>query len=442
METTLQQWVQFIWTYLTIPLLFSVSLFFTFYLGGVQFQFGKMFSALNAKNEDSAVTPVQSLFMALAAKVGVGSLAGVALAISVGGPGSIFWMWVSTFITTAASFAESTLSQIFKMRDEDRFIGGPAYYIRYGMKNKVAAISYAVIIILTYTFGFSAVQINTIAASFESSLRIPALATGIILTLLTGGILMGGATGITKLVSKFVPIVSCFYVGLGAIVVFMNLGYVGEFLTTIISDAFTGSSIVGGSVAGTLMVGLQRGIFSNEAGLGSGAHAASMTNSQNPTEQGYIQAFGVYLTTFVIITITAFMLMVTGAPAMASQIGGGIQLTQYAMSALFGPVGNYLLTLAIFLFGFSTVPTAYFYGESNIKFLTRNPKAVPVLRLLVMAVVFFSALSSSTFIWSLVDLGTGITSTINLIALIALSAQVKNALHFDYTHKKLAKRRI
>jgi len=441
MEQLIEQWVQFIWTYLTIPLLFAVSLFFTFYLGGVQFKFGQMFKSLTTKNEGAGVTPMQSLFMALGAKVGVGSLAGVALAITIGGPGSIFWMWVSTFITTSASFAESTLSQIFKMRDDNRFIGGPAFYIRDGMKNKTMAFMYAVIIILTYTFGFSAVQINTIAASFENALAIPPLMTGIALTLLTGIILMGGATGITKLVSKVVPAIAIFYIGLGAIAIAMNLGYIGEFFQIIISDAFTGSSIVGGSVMGTLMVGLQRGIFSNEAGLGSGAHAASMTNSKSPTEQGYIQAFGVYLTTFVVITITAFMLMVTGAPAMSGTLRG-IQLTQYAMSSLFGPMGVYLLTLAIFFFGFSTVPTAYFYGESNIKFLTQNKSAVLILRLLVMAVVFVSALSSSTFIWSLVDLGTGTTATINLIALIVLSTQIKSALNFDETHKKLRKRRI
>jgi len=188
------------------------------------------------------------------------------------------------------------------------------------------------------------------------------------------------------------------------------------------------------------MVGLQRGIFSNEAGLGSGAHAASMTNSENPTEQGYIQAFGVYLTTFVVITITAFMLMVTNANATTGLTG--IHLTQYAMTSLFGPVGNYLLTLAIFFFGFSTVPTAYFYGESNIRFLTKNKKAVWLLRILVMAVVFVSAQTASSFIWSLVDLGTGATSTINLVALVVLSTQVKKALHFDETHKKLSKRRV
>lgn len=440
MEQLIQQWVQFIWTYLTIPLLFAVSLFFTFYLGGVQFRFGRMFKSLTAKNSGNDVTPMQSLFMALGAKVGVGSLAGVALAITIGGPGSIFWMWVSTFITTSASFAESTLSQIFKMRDDNRFIGGPAFYIRDGMNNKAMALIYAVIIILTYTFGFSAVQINTIAASFENALHIPPLMTGIALTLLTGVILMGGATGITKLVSKVVPAIAIFYIGLGAIAIAMNLDFIGEFFTTIISDAFTGSSIVGGTLMGTLMVGLQRGIFSNEAGLGSGAHAASMTNSATPTEQGYIQAFGVYLTTFVVITITAFMLMVTNASAMADTLGGGIRLTQYAMFNLFGPIGTYLLTLAIFFFGFSTVPTAYFYGESNIKFLTRNKHAVLTLRLLVMAVVFVSALGSSTFIWSLVDLGTGTTATINLIALIVLSTQIKNAINFDATHKKLKKR--
>ena len=435
MEQLILQSVRLIWTYFTIPLLLAVSCFYTFYLGGVQFKFLKMIRALTTKSENrSTVTPMQSLFMALAAKVGVGSLAGVALAISIGGPGSIFWMRISTFLTTAASFAESTLAQIFKRRDQGRFIGGPAFYIRYGLNNKWIAALYAIIILLTYTFGFSAVQTNTIAASFESTLQMAPFVTGILLSVVTALILLGGAAGITQLVSKLVPIIAFFYISMGLFALFTHLDFVGTFFQTIIADAFNVSSLLGGG----LMVGLQRGIFSNEAGLGSGAHAASMTDSERPTQQGYIQAFGVYLTTLVVITITAFMLMVTGAPSMAGQLGNGIQLTQYAMNSLFGPLGNYLLTLSIFFFGFSTIPTAYFYGESNIRFLTKKPEAIWVLRILVVVTVFVSSITSSTFLWSLVDLGTGTTATINLIALIGLASQVKRALNFEKTHQNLS----
>ena len=425
MENILSSIEQFIWSYLTIPLLMSISLVFTFYLRGAQFRVGKMFQSLTKKTPDSKVSPLQSLAMALAARVGVGSLAGVALAIYLGGPGSIFWMWISSFITTAASFVESSLAQIYKKKDGDVFIGGPAYYIQYGLKNRPFAIIYAIVIIITYTFGFSAVQMNTIATSFQSTLNIPPLATGIVLTLMTTMIIFGGISTLTQLVSKFVPLVAIFYVGIGLLVFFTNLDFVPTFFTTIISDAFRPAPFVGGTVMFTILTGMQRGIFSNEAGLGSGAHAAAITNNQLPTEQGYIQAFGVYLTTLVVVTITAFLILVTDATSLATHSGNGIELTEFAMHTLFGEIGKILLTISIFFFGFSTVLTAYFYGEVNTKFLFKSKKSIILLRLLVILTVFFSSIGSAKIIWSLVDVGTGITAIINLFAIFLLSSQVK-----------------
>ena len=429
MQNNLAPIEHFIWIYLTIPLLISISLVFTFYLKGSQFKFKKMSQALTKKTPKASVSPLQSLALALASRVGVGSLAGVAIAIYMGGPGSIFWMWISAFITTAASFVESTLAQIYKKRDGDGFVGGPAYYIQYGLKNRVAAIAYAILIIVTYTFGFSAVQMNTIATAFDNTLAINPLITGTILAMITASIIFGGVTSITKIVSKVVPLIAIFYIGMGLIVIVTNLAYVPIFIMTILKDAFSPAPFVGGTVMFTILTGMKRGIFSNEAGLGSGAHAAAITNNQNPTEQGYIQALGVYLTTLLVVTITAFLIMVTDATTLANHSGNGIELTEFAMTALFGKTGGLLLAISIFFFGFSTVITAYFYGESNLKFLTTKKSAITILRLMVVAVVFLSTISSARIIWSLVDIGTGITAVINLFAILLLGGQVKKHLH-------------
>ena len=320
----------FIWSYLTIPTLLLISVIFTFYYKGVQFKLGTMIKCLTkgGTNKDS-VSSFQSFAMALAARVGVGSLAGVALGIYIGGPGSIFWMWISVFITAAASFAESTLAQIYKKKDGNLFVGGPAYYIEYGLHNKSFAMSYAIIIILTYTFGFSAIQANTIATSFKDVLSIPPLVTGIGLAMLSGVIIFGGTSLVAKITSKIVPIMALFYIGIGVLVMIMHLDYIPTFFITIFEDAFKPSPLIGGTVMFTIITGVKRGVFSNEAGMGSGAHAAAVTDSEYSVEQGYIQAFGVYVTTLLICTITAFLIMVTNAITIADTYANGIENTTF-----------------------------------------------------------------------------------------------------------------
>ena len=418
-----------IWSYLAIPTLLIVSLIFTFYYRGAQFRFKEMIKCLTKKTPTSeGVSSFQSFTMALAARVGVGSLAGVALGIYIGGPGSVFWMWVSAFITAAASFAESTLAQIYKRKDGKMYIGGPAYYIEDGLHKKSFAIIYAIIIILTYTFGFSAIQANTIATSFNDVLSIPPLITGIFLAILSGCIIFGGAASIAKMTSKIVPIMALFYIGIGIFVMLTHLSYIPTFFTTILEDAFQPSPLIGGTVMFTIITGIKRGVFSNEAGMGSGAHAAATTDSEFPIEQGYIQAFGVYVTTLFICTITAFLIMVTDAISVADNYSNGIELTQYALTSLFGPIGGIILAIAIFFFAFSTILTGYFYGESNVKYLFKTNHVLFLVRIIVVVVIIISACASAGLIWSLVDIGVGLTATINIIALCYLASEVKKRL--------------
>ena len=425
----LKELEHFIWSYMAIPTLLLVSAIFTFYYKGAQFKFGAMIRCLTKRGDDrGGVSSFQSFTMALAARVGVGSLAGVALGIYIGGPGSIFWMWISAFITAAASFAESTLAQLYKKRDGQLFVGGPAYYIEYGLHKKGFAIIYAIIIILTYTFGFSAIQANTIATSFRDVLSIPPIVTGIALAVLSGLIIFGGASSIANITSKFVPIMALFYIGIGVAVMLTNINYIPVFFTTILKDAFQPSPLIGGTVMFTIITGVKRGVFSNEAGMGSGAHAAAVTDSEYPIEQGYIQAFGVYITTLLICTITAFLIMVTDAISVATNHSNGIEMTQYALTVLFGPIGGIILSIAIFFFAFSTILTGYFYGESNVKYLFRNEKILLPIRVLVLIVITIAACGSASLIWSLVDIGVGLTATINVIALCYLAPEVKKYL--------------
>lgn len=414
-----------IWSYLAIPILLFVSLIFTFYFQGVQFRFKKMIQCLTKKSSNSSVSSFQSFTMALAARVGVGSLAGVALGIYIGGPGSVFWMWISALITAAASFVESTLAQLYKKRDGDIYIGGPAYYIEYGMHQKGFAVIYAFIIVLTYTFGFSAIQANTIATSFRDVLSIPPLLTGVGLALITSMIIFGGASTIAKMTSKIVPIMALFYIGIGLFVMITHYDYIPAFFMTIFQDAFQPSPLIGGTVMYTIIIGIKRGVFSNEAGMGSGAHAAAVTNSDNPTDQGYIQSFGVYVTTLFICTITAFLIMVTNAVEVGTTHSNGIELTQYALTELFGPIGGVILAISIFFFAFSTILTGYFYGECNVKYLCKNEKILYPVRVIVLIVILISSIGSASLIWSLVDLGVALTATINVMALCYLAKEVK-----------------
>lgn len=388
-----------------------------------------MIRCLTSKSSNnSSVSSFQSFTMALAARVGVGSLAGVALGIYIGGPGSVFWMWVSTFITAAASFVESTLAQIYKKRDGNLYIGGPAYYIEYGMHQKGFAIIYAIIIILTYTFGFSAIQTNTIATSFRDVLSIPPLLTGVGLALITSMIIFGGASSIANITSKIVPLMALFYIGIGLFVIITHLDYLPTFFTTIFEDAFKPSPLVGGTVMYTIITGIKRGVFSSEAGMGSGAHAAAVSDNKNPTDQGYIQSFGVYVTGILVCTITAFLIMVTNAVEVGNTLSNGIELTQYALTQLFGPIGGIILAIAIFFFAFSTILTGYFYGECNLKYLFNNERVLYIVRMIVLIVILASSIGSASLIWSLVDVGVGLTATINVMALCYLAKEVKNRI--------------
>lgn len=414
-----------IW-YLTIPLLLTISLFFTIYAKTPQFRLKKMLDALQKSDSNQSLTPVATLLIALSARVGVGTLAGTGLAIAVGGSGAIFWMWISAILTSAATFVENTLSQRFKQGTLGNHYGGPTFYIKYGLKNTKLATLYATILIITYTLGFVAIQMNTLTTTFTGNTNLSPVIVALTLTLLTAIIITGGITQISKLIAKIVPFIAIFFFGLATVAMIINFTYMPSFFREIIANAFNLTSVTGGGIGIAITTGIKRGVFSNEAGIGTGAHAAALTHHKDPREQGYIGILGIYLTTLLSVTLVAFMIMSTGAHHVVSPTGNGIEFLHFSLTQLFGTTASIILPIIIFFFGFSTVITAYLYGAMNVKFLSNKKAAMTGLRIVLLFVVFVASTSSSRVIWSLVDIGVGITAIINLIAIIMLRKHAKN----------------
>ncbi|MCL1989597.1 MAG: alanine:cation symporter family protein [Defluviitaleaceae bacterium] len=414
-------WIDtFSWKYLIIPLLLAMSFFLTVYAKMPQFHFKKIKQALGKTTSTEQLTPVATLMIALSARIGVGTLAGTGLALAVGGPGAIFWMWVSAVLTAGASFAENTLSQRFKQGDAHHYYGGPAFYIKYGLKHQKLALIYATILIVTYTLGFVAVQINTVSTIFVKTIQVSPYVMAVILTLLTGIVITGSLTKISKLIAKIMPFIAILFFGLAAVTLIVNVAYLPTFFTEIITHAFDFHALTGGGMGAAVTTGIKRGIFSNEAGLGTGAHAAALTHHDDPREQGYIGVLGIYLTTLVSVTLVAFMLMSTGAHQHVHLTGNGIEFLHFALTQLFGTATSLILPITLFFFGFSTVITAYLYGVMNLNFLSEKKSMTLVLRLVLLLAVFLAAIGNAQFIWQLADLGVGITAMINLVALFLL----------------------
>ena len=414
-----------IWTYLTIPLLLTTSIFFTIYAKAPQFKLKKIMDSLQKTDSNETLTPTSTLLVALSARIGVGTLAGTGLAIAIGGPGVIFWMWIGAIITSAATFAENTLSQRFKQGTADNYYGGPAFYIKYGLKNTKLATLYAIILIVTYTLGFVAVQMNTMTKVFIGNTNVSPYIIALILTILTAITITSNTTKISKFIAKTVPFIAILFFGLAVVTIIMNFTYIPTFFNEIITSAFDLTSITGGGIGIAITTGIKRGVFSNESGLGTGAHAAALTHHKNSQEQGYLGILGIYLTTIISVTLVAFIIMSTDAHNNAYATGNGIEFLHFSLTQLFGNATSVILPTIIFFFGFSTVITAYLYGVMNIKFLSNKKAAIIGIRGILLLVVFIASTSNPRAIWSLVDIGVGITAIINLIAIIMLRKHIK-----------------
>ena len=429
-----------LWTYILIALLLGFALWFTLKTRFVQFRMiGEMMRLLgDSTAKDGSVKHIssfQAFAISIASRVGTGNLAGVATAIAVGGPGAVFWMWVIALLGASSSFVESTLAQLYKVKGKDSYIGGPAYYMRKGLKQPWMGALFAVLITVTFGFAFNSVQSNTLCAAFENAFGFDHAVVGGIVTALTVVIIFGGVQRIARVSSVIVPVMALGYVALALAIVLMNLGELPAVIGLIVSHAFGWEQALGGGVGAALMQGIKRGLFSNEAGMGSAPNVAATAHVSHPVKQGLIQTLGVFTDTLIICTCTAFIILFSGAPLDGS--ANGVQLTQQALTNEIGPSGGIFVAVALFFFAFSSILGNYYYGEANVRYLTRRKWVVTAYRLLVGGMVMFGALATLEVAWGLADITMRLMTLCNLTA-IALLGKYAFRLLDDYRTQKRA----
>ena len=428
-----------LWSYILIIMLLGCAIWFTVRGKFVQFRMiGEMVRLLGDSTQKAAggekhISSFQAFAVSLASRVGTGNLAGVATAVAVGGPGAVFWMWLIALLGSSSAFVESTLAQLYKVKGKDSFIGGPAYYMERGLGWRWMGVLFAVLISITFGFAFNSVQSNTICAAWENSFGIDHQWMGLGITALTLLTIFGGIQRIARVSSIVVPIMALGYIALALGIVLFNITELPGVIRTIVSSAFGWEQALGGTVGAALMQGIKRGLFSNEAGMGSAPNVAATAHVTHPVKQGLIQALGVFSDTLIICTCTAFIILFSGVPLDGSL--NGVQLTQEALSSEVGSAGGIFVAMAILLFAFSSIIDNYYYGEANIRFITARPSVLLVYRLLVGGMVLFGALASLDLVWSLADVTMGLMTICNLIAIALLSKQAFLLLQ-DYVQQK------
>lgn len=430
-----------LWSYILIIMLLGCAVWFTIKSRFVQFRMiGEMIrllgdSAGKGEKGEKYISSFQAFAVSLASRVGTGNLAGVATAVAIGGPGSVFWMWLIALLGSSSAFVESTLAQLYKEKGKDSFIGGPAYYMLHGLGLRWMGVLFAVLISITFGFAFNSVQSNTICAAWEGAFGIDHAWIGAILTVLTLIVIFGGIQRIARVSSIVVPVMALGYIALALGIVLFNITRLPAVIETILSNAFGWEQTIGGSVGAALMQGIKRGLFSNEAGMGSAPNVAATAHVSHPVKQGLIQALGVFTDTLIICTCTAFIILFSGAPLDGSI--NGVQLTQQALSNEVGSIGSTFVALAILLFAFSSIIGNYYYGEANIRFITSKRSVLFIYRILVGGMVMFGALASLDLAWSLADVTMGLMTICNLIAISLLNRQAFLLLQ-DYIAQKKA----
>ncbi|AMO58300.1 alanine/glycine:cation symporter family protein [Endozoicomonas montiporae] len=429
-----------LWGYLLIYLLLGAGIYFTLRSRFVQFRhflhaWKIMFaSRRTGKNE---ISSFQALCTGLAAHVGTGNLAGVAIAIYIGGPGAIFWMWVVALLGMSSSYIENTLAQLYKTNNNDgTFRGGPAYYIQKALGLRWLGVLFSSLLLIAFGFVFNMVHANSVAASVSAYSDISIEFVGLSMALITSLIIFRGIHTITRFAEMVVPFMALAYFLIAMIVVVMHLEDIPAVFSLIISHAFGVEQAVGGgigySVAQAIMQGVKRGLFSNEAGMGSGPNAAATATPwpHHPAAQGIISMTSVFIDTIVICTATAAIVILSGQLESGNTLNG-IQLTQASLGSIVGPWGEWFITGAVILFGFTSVVANYYYGESNLLFMKNNRYLLLSYRLVVVALVYLGAVSSLEAVWVLADLAMGLMALINLVVIVLLSGPALQVLK-DY----------
>lgn len=432
-----------LWSYVLIALLILSGLFYTIRTGFAQGRLlgdmvalitGKLSSLRDGEKKVAGqVTGFQAFCIAVASHVGTGNLAGVAIAVAVGGPGALFWMWVIALLGGATSLIENTLAQTYKVKEGNGFRGGPSYYMEKALGQKTLGYIFSVIVIVTFAFVFNTVQANTIAQAFETSFNMSSAVAGVILAALTALIIFGGLNRIANVVSFMVPIMAIGYVVVALYVLVVNAVHIPRLFMDIIEAAFGLKQVVGGTIGVAMLQGIKRGLYSNEAGMGSAPNAAATSNVSHPVKQGLLQAFGVFVDTILICSATGFIVLLY--PEYNTIGEKGIKLTQLALSHSVGAWGAGFITLCIFLFAFSSLVGNYYYGEANLEFLTKSKTSMLVFRVLTVACVYLGSVASLGLVWDIADVSMGIMALMNIIVIAILSPKAVAIIN-DYIKQR------
>lgn len=404
-----------------ILLLFIVGIYLNIKTKFISFNFKKMFKSLFKIQLNDGISPFQALCISLAARIGVGSLSGVILAIYIGGVGSVFWIWITTLVCSSNTLSETILSIKYRKKiGKNMYEGGPFYYIKMGLNNKFLSILYALIFLIAYIGGFLTIQSNTMSKIITEIVPINPIIIGIIIVIMTSLIIFKGIKEIAYVVSKLVPFMALIFVTASLIIIFKNIKLIDDVFILIIKSAFNYKSFLSGFV-----IGCTKSIFSTEAGLGTGAIAASSTSSTDEVELGLIQVFGIIFDTFVISTLTIFVVLLSPYNLINITNINGIEITQYAFIYHLGTFGGLVLVISLLLFAFSTIISGYYYGETALKFITKKTNTV-FFKIIVLFLLLISTIISPTVIWKIIDKLMIILAIINTYAIIKMRKDVFN----------------
>ncbi len=429
------------WIYsnLLFWLLIIVGIYFTLRTKFVQIRLlPEGIRVLTEKSHEGGISSFQALMIATASRVGTGNISGVATAIVLGGPGAVLWMWIMAIIGSASAFIESTLAQIYKREDGEIFKGGPAYYIERALNARWLGVIFAILLILTFAFGFNGLQAYNIASAFEhyagESYKTVAIIVGVILALIAAILFFGGAHKISKVSSILVPVMATIYIVIGLIITITHIGALPEIFKAIFADAFDFQKIFGGFAGSCMVWGVKRGLFSNEAGMGSAPNAAAAADVSHPVKQGLVQVISVFIDTLIICSTTVFIILCTGIYEVGGELNG-IPLVQQSVQSQFGEIGVGIITVSVALFAFTSLIGNYFYAEANIKFISENSTFMFVFRVLAVIMVFVGANASLTLAWNTADILMAGMALVNCIAMFALGGIACKALK-NYTDQR------
>ncbi len=419
-----------------VYILVGIGIFFTVASRGLQLRhFKRMIKALTIKPaKEGHVSSYQAVMLSIGGRVGSGNIIGVAVAITLGGPGAVFWMWMVAFLGMATSFYESVLAQTFKQKEGEDFRGGPAYYIRHGLGKNWSwlAALYSILLLITFGYGFVAMQSFAIAASFEATFDVPTHVTGLGIMFLTGVVIFGGVHRIVHFTDLMVPIMAIGYVLLALYVIGTNITLIPDVVVNIFTSAFKPDAAIGGGIGATIIYGVQRGLFSNEAGLGSAANVAATADVAHPASQGLAQSLTVFIDTIVMCSATAFIILLSTAYTPGLESVNGMLLTQTALNEHIGPYAGTFLTIALFFFVITSIIYNYFMGETALDYFSgENKLAFNMFRISLLGMIYYAAQQDLGTVLSFTDLTMGFIAIVNLLALALLYKVAQRVLR-DY----------